>query len=261
MTLAVCAASVAIALPSLTALAQRPAATLVVDVADEESGTPLVGAQVRVPELGRFARAKTMGVATLPRIPEGVYQVEARFLGYEPISAPALFRGEDTVEVVLLMRRATQAMDTLRVIADRVPPRLEQFEFRRKLGFGHFLTAKQLDRDAGRQLVNVLSSRLPGVQIVWDVVNNKNVVTSMRGATDFSGEPCRVVVVIDGIPMLDPDVDAIQPTDLAGIEYYDAANAPAELRLSAMGLGAGGANSGEPKGASVACGILALWTR
>ena len=253
-------ALLALAVALAPARAQR-ASTLVVDVADEQTGTPLVGARVRVPELARFARAKTRGVATLPRIPEGVFQVEARFLGYEPIAAPALFKGDDTVEVVLLMRRATQAMDTIHVRGERVAARLEQFELRRKLGFGHFLTQSQLDEDEGRQLVNVLSSRLPGIQIVWDVVNNENVVTSMRGATDLVGEPCRVVVVIDGIPTLDPDVDAIQPTDLAGIEFYDAANVPAELRVSTMGLGGGGANSGEPKGASAACGVLALWTR
>lgn len=234
------------------------ASTLVVDVADEESGTPLVGAQVRVPELGRFARAKTMGVATLPRIPEGVYHVEARFLGYEPTTAPVLFRGDDTVEVVLLMRRATQAMDTVRVHADRVAARLEQFEFRHKLGFGHFLTQAQLDRDAGRQLANVLSSRLPGVQIVWDVVANKNVVTSARGATDLTDKPCPVVIVIDGIPTIDPDIDAIRPSDLAGVEFYDAANVPAELRVNAAPMsGAGGA----AHGANAVCGVLALWTR
>lgn len=225
------------------ALGQNGLALVIAEAGDVESGQPLIGAEVRL--LGTPLRARTaaIGVARIAGVSPGTYTVQLRMLGYEPISAPILVGPGDSVDVVLLARPAPSDLDTVRVTARR---RLlaADFERRRTLGIGHYFTADDLASDIGRDLGNTLESHLPGVQMVWDLTRNRWILTSRRGFDNWNARPCAAQVILDGTFLTDPDFTFIQVSDLAGIEYYDGTDTPAELRR-----------------AGSRCGVLVLWTK
>jgi len=233
---------------AITPALAQDGSTLVADVADEATGVPLIGAQVRLIELHRDTRAETMGVAAIRRVPQGVMHVQARFVGYEPLTSPVIFSGHDSVEVVLLMHRV-QLLDTIVVRAERVAVRDAGFERRGSLGLGRFLTEEQLFRDGDRDLLDVLTSRLPGVRAMWNPNTNEEVLVSLRGAGSMSGSPCPLAVVVDDRPALDADISYLRAEDVTGIELYSATNVPVELR------GLAGPNT------NWACGLIAISTR
>ena len=134
-----------------------------------------------------------MGQARLPRIPPGRYTVEARRLGYEPLNAPILVRGEDSIEVVLLMHATSVQLDPVIVSRTAVPLALREFDSRRERGLGQFITGAQIDSAFGSSLATILESHIRGVTVVGDNAGGMHVM-SYRQSTEHAlssvGGPC-----------------------------------------------------------------------
>jgi hypothetical protein len=148
--------------------------------------------------------------------------------------------------VVVLVR--AQVMDTVRVRANAMSRtalgrNLVAFEERRKIGFGKFLTQEDFAKAEGRNLLNVLTSRIPGVRIAG---TGRRTLVSSRGSISFSQPQCPIRVIFDGSPDATPlDLDSIDPSTIAAAEYYTPATLPKQFDF---------------RGNSP-CGTLLLWSR
>lgn len=209
--------------------AQTKTSVIVAGVADAETRAPLSDALVRLPDLGRAARTDWIGEARIPGIRPGQTRIEVRKVGYAPSDITLMVKG-DSVGPVFMLSRATSALDTVRVFGQPAPARLQEFVTRRRLGIGRFLTDSVLEKEGSRSLVLVLSMRFPGVRAVPDPYTATHYhLVSTRGTGRLGGLGCAVDVYLDGFLYMD-DVDALYPTEIAGVEFYTETTAPPQYR-------------------------------
>jgi hypothetical protein len=168
-------------------------------------------------------------------------------LGYAPRQQPIDLIPGDTVAKVVAMVRV-QAMDTMRVRANAMVRtvlgrNLMAFDERRKVGLGHFLTPEDFAKAEGRNILNFLTSRIPGLRIA-DL--GRRTLVSGRGAISISQSQCPIRVIFDGMPNAGPlNLDSIDPSTIAAAEFYSTASLPMQFDFSG--------NS--------PCGTLLLWSR
>jgi hypothetical protein len=108
-------------------------------------------------------------------------------------------------------------VDTLRVRANRAVP-LEEFERRRKLGFGHFLTEDDLKKKGPTYMGDIFRG-LPGVVTMPGQFGRDRVL--IRG-TGMTGD-CAPAIFLNGlyVSIEDGDLDnIINPKDVRAIELY-----------------------------------------
>ena len=244
------------------------ASILVVSVADAKSGKPLEGAQVRLPEIGRTARANWIGEARFNDLATGKYQVQVRHLGYAGSEITIAVSG-DTVGAVFMLERIA-ALDTVRVEAATNPSRFaspsraEEFDARRRMGIGHFLTDSILAKEADHDLAHALSIHLPSIRVErakepghWTIVGMGTTGIMSKQGRGLSPDSqalglCPVDIYLDGVFQSGDDANGgmarqlpeIMPRDVAGIELYNKGEAPPAYRR----LGN-------------ACKVLLIWSR
>jgi hypothetical protein len=250
------AGALAPALLSLVAIAGRAdrangQATLVATVADASSQTFLPGADIRVVQLGRSAKTDIFGEAVLTRLAAGQYRIEARLLGYKPEAIDLPLRSPDTVRVTFLLTRIPAILDTTRVTAATVPSHLSEFEARRALGTGRFLSDSELTAAADVDLARLIAQRIPGLNAVSGPSGHGTYLFSTRGGNvngrRMNAGRCPVQVYVDGqrsgAPQDPTDLTDFRPQALAGVEFYNESSTPAEYRSGNV------------------CGVLLLWTK
>jgi hypothetical protein len=190
----------------------------------------------------RISTTDDLGEVVFSGIAPGRHRVQARRFGFAPLTTDILCTGTDTLRVTFMMRRSDQMLDTQHVREQRVSMELGEFEGRRALGFGRFLTRDELDKFAGRELATQLAARFPGTRMQMGKIGGTQYLMSTQGVglRDIGG--CVTKVFLDGVHR-DSDLSDIKPESLAGVEFYNGSNVPAEYR------------SGAP------CGVLLLWSR
>jgi hypothetical protein len=119
---------------------------------------------------------------------------------------------------------------------------LVDFDERRKMGFGRFLTQDDFAKAEGRNILNLLTSRIPGMRTSG---TGRRTLVSSRGPTSVSQRECPIRVIFDGMPNAGPlDLDSIEPSTIAAAEFYTPATLPFQFAFG-----------GSP------CGTLLLWSR
>ena len=117
------------------------------------------------------------------------------------------------------------------------------------MGIGRFLTDSVLEKEGNLSLAVALSMRLPGIRAVQDrdIPSHSHLVSTRINATTPRGRgfqlDCAVDIYLDGFIYYD-DIDAISPTEIAGIEFYTMGSAPAQYR---RGTGS--------------CQVLLIWSK
>ena len=171
-------------------------------------------------------------------LPAGQYIVVVHRLGYIPTSATVQIGGRDTLRMSFALERITTMLDTVVVTAQPFLTRMSEFEARRKLGIGHFMTLAEIDK---RDAVFAADLLRPFLSV--------NIVS--RGATQYAvslrDRGCPFQVYVDGLAQHTPLnlADLPSPRQLAGIEVYSgAATIPLQYKR---------ANSG--------CGVILIWTK
>jgi len=225
--------------------AQTRGTVLRATVADASTGVLLTNAHVIVRGLGLGGRTDILGDAWIASVPAGVHTVEARLLGYGPLSTPARFSGKDTLQVTLLLLSNSQRLPTV-TVRDSVSRYLQEFENRRRKGTGHYITQAELRASAGRTLRDVVMSKLPGVRI-----DQSGIVLSTRGPNNFNPKGgCPVAVWYNGVrgavPIdfrSGPGADLVAANLLGGVEYYGPGRVPVQYRDGAA-----------------SCGVMLLWS-
>lgn len=225
--------------------------TLVATVADASSQVFLSGADVRLVQLQRAAKTDIFGEVVFRGVAAGQYRIEARLLGYKPEAIDLPMRSADTVRVTFLLTRIPAILDTTRVTAANVPSHLSEFETRRALGTGRFLSDSELTAAANADLGRLIAQRIPGLSAVNGPSGHGTFLFSTRGGSVNGKRPnagrCPVQVYVDGqrsgAPQDPTDLTDFKPQALAGVEFYNESSTPAEYRSGNV------------------CGVLLLWTK
>ena len=212
------------------------------DVADRATGAPIRDADVVLMDLHRVAHTNWMGEARLTDVEPGIHRVRVRKLGFVAADLELPFSG-DSVGQVFLLAEAPTSLDTIRVTASNVPVYLQPFERRLKMGIGRFLTEDQLSAEREPALPIVLATHFAGLHV--SVSAGHYGIGSTR-PNNAGGIGCEIAIYLDGVHVTNQsDLWDITATwDLAGVEYYTAAEAPPPYYPY----------KGE-------CGVLLLWSR
>ena len=216
----------------------------VASVANGVTNEPVTDAEVSIPDLGRSARTNWIGEATMADVPQGRHRVHVRRIGYVEADVEVSF-ARDTVGVFFALSPRPQSMDTVRT---RGRPMLNlmmgEFEVRRRMGIGRFLTDSVLQADSTLPLADILQQRILGLRSVADgrAVSRVN----CGGLIDVYIDGGRVTPSTYGLGAgpYELDLRFINGGDVAGVEYYTDINAPVQYRHSTM-----------------ACGVLLIWMR
>jgi hypothetical protein len=109
-----------------------------------------------------------------------------RFIGYAAADTVLPFQG-DTTGVVFRLERSATKIEGVEVKAQG-PSRLREFEARRLIGVGKYLTAADLEREKDRSFGVVAATRFPGLSVVHDGDGRPH-IASMRGSCGVGGTP------------------------------------------------------------------------
>ena len=176
-------AALTIALASIafttTASAQGKNTVVVVGVADASSGEALKGAEILFPALGRAFRADGMGEAKIPDVPAGNHRIRVRLLGYVAADTTLQFQG-DTTGIVFRLERMAVTLNPVEVKA-QASSRLKDFELRKRIGTGKYLTQVDLEKDANRDFGVVAMTKFPGLHLIHDGDGRPH-IASARGS-------------------------------------------------------------------------------
>jgi hypothetical protein len=215
---------------------------------------------VTIDDTGLVTRSDSLGRFEFPAVPLGPHRLSVRAVGFavadERIEISA--DGASTLEIRLspIPQLATVAVSaTVR----RGSLNLPEFEERRRMGLGRFLTADELEAQGGRALSTILSRRVPGLRPIG-YAPGRTAMASGRGDTSLRGEPrgdeidmargapaaCYVQVSVNNVLRYRGDVgeqrydiDLIDPATIEGIEFYTVSQLPAEFnRASNANCGA-----------------------
>lgn len=204
------------------------------------TGQPIADATLTMPTLGRRSRADSLGRFSLLYLRDGEHDLIVQAVGYAPVRALVPLGAGAPLELDVELTPLPPVLDSVVATADVDAPRnlaMREFESRRAMGLGHFITRAELLRERGRSLDALLRSRVPGVRLVS--VNSMIVAATGRGSGEIGqATPCFVNVVVDGMlrwftgdtrPMF--DLRSLDASMIAGIEYYTVASTPIEFNF------------------------------
>jgi hypothetical protein len=237
--------------------AKRAAAPGTVDgLVTDSSLVPLADATVSIAGSSIQLVTGANGRFRMVRVPSGEYVVVVRHLGFAPVWAALRVDEADTLRLSFALERMASELDTVKVTGKRSSVRMAEFEERRKLGFGQFMTLDQIEKRNsvyGTELVRTFSSI--NVRPVAGRAGSRPLYVAMslrpggagNGSMKGGGLVCPLKVVIDGVQMPNPfNLDDLPPPrDLVAIEVY---SGPATVPLRF-------------KGADTSCGVILVWTK
>ena len=211
----------------------------------QPSGQPLDGARVSVWGSGREARSGDDGRYDLAGLPLGSYTLEVRAIGFQPYRAMVAVRPGDGEPMSVQLERAA-TLDTVQVRARRarlLGPDMEEFERRRRQGFGRFFDGEQLGQ-LGVSRISDLFWQVPGMRVATGGPQGDRLF--MRAG--MLGSECTPEIFVDRmrLPPEFPLDMAARLADIRAVEVYTRAmQTPPEFA---------------PNGAS-GCGAVVVWTK
>jgi hypothetical protein len=205
-------------------------------IVTDTSLSPLLDATVSI--LGSGVRVVTGGNGRfrITDLPAGRYVLLIRRVGFEPSSAAITITQDDTVRASFTLVRLGTVLDTVVVAGTRLSRKMQEFEQRRKLAEGRFMTAEDIDS------LHVVSMG----DVLYHLISNR-VRPALRVAV---GAPCvHAQWYLDGV-LLPPSTttdDLGPPSAMAGIEYYSGPTTIPVQYKSTSGAGF--------------CGVVLMWTK
>jgi len=173
------------------------------------------------------------------RLPVGQYVLIVRRIGYAPSSTALQVAGGDTLLVSFALERTGGVLDTVMVTSRRLTMKMAEFEARRKLGYGQFMTTAEIEQRNSVSTVDLLRT-FTSVRVASGVAVSRRFPLGMK--------PCPLKVFVDGVALPTPNLDKDVPIPkvLAAIEVY---SGPATIPLQYKTTDGGH------------CGVILLWTK
>lgn len=235
---------------ALAAQAASKSSVVIASVTDAQSGQPIADAEVKLADVNMSAKTDWSGEARIANVAVGQHNFQVVKAGYDSLIVALQVQGDSTGPVFRLIRTGTTTttatLTPVNVPADPSTTYLAEFEKRRAEGRGKYLTAEELEKKANRSLVTVLAQAFGGLMSTPDPARpGHNILMSRRTRPrlDRADVHCGIDMYLDSSPYLD-DLEAIRPSELAGVEYYPIESAPGEYRKL-----------------TDACGVLILWSK
>ncbi len=205
-------------------------------------GEPVASARVSIWGSRHAATTNEDGQYTIGDIPPGTHTLEARAIGFVPSRTAVDLFAQQPMTADVSMTDFPTEIDTVRVLAMR--PRLAtspgSFEHRRRLGYGTFLDAEQIERRSPQQFSDLLRSTR-GVQVAANGVSSAQVM--MEGSSPNA--LCEPLLVLDGqrVPLYGMNINDLIPSHMVrAVEIYP-------RRMEAP-----------PEFQSIECGTIVVWT-
>lgn len=133
--------------------------TLTGVVVDVDSGEPIEGATVLLPDLGQTAITNPLGRFTFPSLTPGNVNLEVTRLGYAEATGEVNILFARTVNISVALSQEAILLEPITVSAVRRRielPGLEDFERRLHSGWGQFVLEDEIQRRAPSKLTDVL---------------------------------------------------------------------------------------------------------
>lgn len=215
----------------------RASATGTIDgLVTDSALVPIAGSTVSILQTSVQVETTTSGRFRILQIPAGQYLIVVRKVGFRPASGIIEVGEGETLKLTYTLDRVLTTLDTMRVVEQRVSFKLAEFEQRRRLGEGHFITQDDIERRSAPFTTDLVRGVL-GFQVV--VKKGTPLIVSMRAG-------CTPDWYVDGIRQFRPpsETDLPSPKEIAGLELY---SGPASAPLV--------------YGKVSTCGLLLIWTR
>jgi hypothetical protein len=231
----------------------------------------VAGAEVSIPSVNRSTKTNYLGEFRFDRLTAGTYTIAIKQVGFEPLTDTITVGENGAIDRWFEMHPTSVTLAAV-VTTDSQPqhisPALREFEERRRAGFGHFISEKDLRDAEGRDFANTIIGRIPGLTRFRVPMDNQGghgqtyVGTARKcgeGPALMSckgqGSYCPVTLFVDGVVVYNgsnskdesaiPDLAQFRAADYAGVEYYPGGAAiPSRFNMTSSG-----------------CGVMLLWTR
>jgi hypothetical protein len=218
-------------------------------VVRDGDGRPLREALIGVLGTQRSVRSGNAGTFQIDGIPAGTRTVEARSIGWQPLTFSMDFKTNAARDTTVSLGRHAQVLQPVTVLGkgNFASADANGFETRRRQHFGTFITQEDLARHPAFDLIDVLAG-IPGVHIEY---GTRGFPTPYVHGT--SGGFCVPNFFVDNMPF---QVDAdfpfadlsaqVRPDTIKGVEVYSSATMiPPQY----------------DKSSSTQCGSIVIWTR
>lgn len=218
---------------------------VIASVTDAQSGQPIADAEVKLVDLNLSAKTDWSGEARIAKVGAGQHNFQVAKAGYDSLVVTLRVQG-DSIGPVFRMIKTASTLAPVAVTGDPSTSYLAEFEKRREQGRGKYLTAADLEEKKNRSLVTVLAQSFGGLMSTPDPArpgHNILMTRRTRPRLDRVDVHCGVDIYLDSSQYLD-DLEALHPSDLAGVEYYPIESAPGEYRRLTDN-----------------CGVLILWSK
>lgn len=218
------------------------------------NGRPLAGVLIVAPETQKVVMTDTNGRFTIGGLPAGKQAIQVSYDGR--VTEPYTFdlQAQHSKRIAVLLDQDAVDLDPLVVEAREanIWRDLAGFYERRQeyRGFAHFFTREEIAHSRPGSIAGLLTSEGIVTRCTpscWPTRLNR-------------GRLCLVSVSVNGVSQREPDYNAIDIADVAGIEVYRGVP-PADLSRSTVPNSTASIWMGTGLSAAGQCGLVEIWTR
>jgi hypothetical protein len=204
-----------------------------------DSGAAINDAEVFLNGPQNIQRTNSLGEFRFSAVKAGQHIVGIRTPGFAPVIDTIVVADAGEVRREYRLARIETTLPEVPVTTTLLDRKLVEFHERRGMGIGRFLDSTEFANARGMRTSDRLK-KLPGLKIGRGRFLNDAFVLSTR-----SPDVCRAAVWLDGIKLTDFNVNQLDPSVIAAVEWYAGpASVPAKFNVT-----------------SAFCGVLVIWTR
>lgn len=212
---------------------------------------PMQGAEIGILRTALKISTNGQGRFRIVDVQAGTYILTLRRFGYSPIASVIAVGARDTLRLSYALQKLMAGrLDTVRIVERRSSRTMAEFERRRQLGLGQYLTAGEIEKRGSIDVATLLRGFI-SLAVVRDDATGVTSVQNRRDQgnmlTASGAGACPVQIVVDNVPMpAEVDVELLpRPKEVAGIEVYGGpAGVPAQF-----------------SGHARQCGMVLIWTK
>lgn len=192
-------------------------------VTDKATGGPIAGATVLIETTGRSARTNDDGKYRIAGLAPGEYALQARYIGYVPLSATVTVSADSETTLNFTLARSIQVLNELVTVT----PGGLQSEVKALPSPITIVTSEDIDRQRPRSIQDIVRLAVP-TAVAFDLPSRPDrTALSVRGASSLT-DPGVMKVLIDGV---EASVFGSTPIDPASIERVEIVRGPQAATL------------------------------